>query len=200
MKGLALVALAVAGLVAGPVAAQGIGEGVLNAVAYKDLPAATSISVRVLDNSDNNMVLAAEFERALRGKGFAVGDGGELVLTFETRDDVGAWSDSGRRSIIELEARGGRGGGENASAIVNIFNSSRGGMLNEGRGGTTITTPTQYRIDATIDERDGGRRVWHGWSVADLGQADGLALTRGMVPVIVGAVGRTVRREPFVIP
>ena len=52
---------------------------------------------------------------------------------------MGAWSDAGKRTLLELTARGGDEGGEDAKARFNVFDSKRGGILNKGRGGTTVT-------------------------------------------------------------
>ncbi len=86
-----------------PGAGQGsAGDGVLNAVAYRPLPQGSSIAVRPLDNSDENQVLQQEFERALRAGGYTVSKDANLILTFETRSQVGAWSDDGRRQLLQL--------------------------------------------------------------------------------------------------
>ena len=181
--------------------AQGAGEGLLNAVAYKPLPAGGAITVRPLDNSDENLVLQQEFESALRAQGRTVAADAPLILTFEVRDTVGAWSTRDRRSIIELEGHGDGIGGDTHRARVNLYNSSRGGVFNEGRGsGTSIMTPSQYRLDATLDQRSNGRRLWQAWATADLGQSDSLDLTRAMVPVMVQSLGQTVKRQLFKVP
>lgn len=179
-----------------PAGANAADAGVLNAVSYHPLPATVSVQVRPLDNSDENIVLQEAFENALRDRSIVVSTGAPLILTFETRGSVGAWEDTGQRSFLELQAQGGRGGGEKASARVNLFDSNRGGLLNQGKG-TLITTPSQYRLDATIDERSSGKRLWHAWGIADLGNSDGLSLTRFMVPLMVKKLGQTVRSEAF---
>jgi hypothetical protein len=193
--GLGLVSLSVCG----SVAAQEPNQGLLNAVSYERIPAGVAVTVSPLDNSDNNLILQQRFEAELRAHGYRVSGDGPLVLTFGTRDTVGAYLDGNARHVLELSGGGGRGGGEDAKARVNVFDSSGGGLLNEGRDSsdTTIVTPTQYRIDATIDERASGRRLWQGWATANLEQSDGLALTMAMVPVIAQHVGQTVRQKPF---
>ncbi len=124
------------------------------------------------------------------------------MLTFGIRDTVGAFLDRNPRHVLELSGGGGRGGGEDARARVNVFDSSGGGVMNEGSGSgdTTIVTPTQYRVDASMEERTSGRRLWQGWATANLEQSDGLALTMSMVPVLTQHVGQTVRQKPFPVP
>lgn len=173
-------------------------EGILNAVALKPLPEGVPITVRPMDNSDENLILQKEFERELRLRGYTVAEGAPLIMTFETRDTLGAWTSGERRSVLEFEGGGDGIGGDNYRARLNLFDSGRGGMLNEGQGrNTSIVTPSQYRVDLNIDDRETGKRLWQAWATADLKQSDGLTLTRAMVPVLVESLGRTTRRRAF---
>ncbi len=187
------------GFVATPASAQGLGEGLFNSVAYKPIPAGAAVMVRPMDNSSDNLVLQEEFERELEARGFVVGGNAQFVLSFETSDVVGAYTERDTRHVVELSGSGGRGGGEDMRARVNMFDSSAGGLFNAGKGtgDTSIVTPTQYRMDATIDDKESGRRLWQAWAVADLEQSDGLTLTLAMVPVVAGAVGETVKQKTF---
>ena len=193
------VALGLFGLVASPTFAQNASNGLLNAVAYKDVPAGAAVSVRPLDDSDDNLILKQEFEKALQGQGYRIEKDSPLVLTFETSDTIGAYTDRNARHVLELSGGGGRGGGEDARARVNVFDSVSGGLMNTGRetGDTNIVTPTQYRVDVSLDDKANRKRLWQAWATADIEQSDGLTLTRAMVPAIVQSVGKTVRRQPF---
>ena len=182
---------------AGDSGASAAVQAFVNSVSYQPLPERAIITVRPLDNSDAHMKLKTSIEEALRAKGYGVTKDSPLVLSFDTRDEVGAWSDAGRRTILELRAEGGREGGEYAHAKVNVFDSVSGGLLNEGRGGTSITTPSTYRIDVTVDDRTNGRRLWQGWAVANLSYGDRNELDRAMIPVLVQNLGRTTTRQPF---
>ena len=178
-----------------PAAAQ---QGLLNSVAYGKIAPGTPIAVRPLDNSDQNLVLQEHFERQLRAKGYAVSDDANLVLSFETRDVVGAWSDGGVRTLIELKNNRHRTGQDPPQVNLNIYHSSRGGLLNKGRGGgTSIVTPSQYRLDAVIDDRSNGERVWQAWATADIRGAGTGALSQAMVPALVDSLGSTVKNQPF---
>ena len=66
--------------------------------------------------------------------------------------------------------------------------------------GTNVGAPGQYRLDATIDDRRSGERLWQGWTTAPLIRSDGQTLSMSMVPVMVESVGSTVKRKPFVLP
>ena len=194
MKRFGVVFMTMALLVAGKVSAQSVDEGLINAVAYKPLPAGVAITVRPMDDSDENLVLQKRIEGELKAQGYSVSGDGVLILTFETRDTVGAWSDTGRRSVLEFQYK-------NERLRLNLFDSAKGGVFNEGRAdGTSIVTPSQYRIDATVDDRRNGERLWQAWATASLQQSDGATLTRSMVPVMVGSLGKTVRRQTFQLP
>ena len=198
MRKLGILLIAMGFLGAGglfPAAAQ---QGLLNSVAYGKIAPGTPIAVRPLDNSDQNLVLQEHFERQLRAKGYAVSDDANLVLSFETRDVVGAWSDGGVRTVIELKDNRHRTGQDPPQVNLNIYNSSRGGLLNKGRGGgTSIVTPSQYRLDAVIDDRTNGERVWQAWATADIRGAGTGALGQAMVPALVDYLGSTVKNQPF---
>lgn len=176
------------------------GEGILSAVVYQPLPVGVAITVRPLDNSDANLVLQREFERQLRRLGHRVSPDGMLILTFETRNVIGTWSEPGRRTIIELEGRNAVGDDNSTKAMVNIYDSKRGGVLNKGQGGPSIVTPSQFRLEVTVDARQSGKRLWQGWTVADQGRTDGLMLTQAMIPSLVGNLGKTVRGQPISLP
>ena len=191
----------VAFCLAGPAAAQSI-QGQLNAVSYEPIPQGAAITVSPLDNSDTNLVLQKQFEAELQTAGYAVADNAPLVLTFDVRDVVGAYLDPNTRHILELSGTSDAGADETARARVNVFDSVGGGLINTGSdsGNTTIVTPTQYRMDATLDSRADGKRLWQAWATADLGRSDGPALTKAMVPAIAKQIGRTVRKMPFQAP
>jgi len=113
---------------------------------------------------------------------------------------VGAWSDNGRRQLLRLQNSQSVGGLDSPEVRFNLYDSERGAVFNEGQTGTHITTPASYRLNATIDDRTNGERLWQAWTTAEVGQSDGFTLTKAMVPVMVGGIGQTVKRQPFTLP
>ncbi|HER27098.1 MAG TPA: hypothetical protein ENI69_08315 [Rhodospirillales bacterium] len=184
-------------LLAVPSQAQEYGQGVLNAMAYRKLPDGQALRVVPLDNSDRNLALQEEFERTLRENGFTISDSAQLTLTFETRDQIGAYKTRDRRAFVELSAKGGREGGENAKMLFNLYDSNTGGVFNEGKGETSIVTRSQFRMDVTIDDNSNGKRLWQAWAIANISQANNTAITKSMVPVLVKNLGSTVKRQTF---
>ena len=193
MKKLALFAI---GLLAFS-SANAWADGIINAVSYRDMVPGTAISVSPLDNSDANMSIKKDIEIELIDAGFKVEGTSSLVLTFETRSDAGTWGSTERRSVLEVEGRGGRKGDDYQKARLNIFDSGRGGLLNEGENPKNAGTPNRYRIDVTLDDRQAKKRLWQGWAVAELGLYEKEDLARAMIPIITRNLGKTVRREKF---
>lgn len=182
-----------------PVLAEG---GLLNAVSFKVIPTGAAVAVRPLDNSDNNLVLQRDFEQTLRKQGFTVSKDAPFVLSFETRDVAGAYTDRPSQRWDDLSSRRGAGEPEKTRTQLRFFDTPSGGLVN--RGGqtrdTTVITPTKHRIDATIEDKANGHRHWQAWTIADQTGADRLAVMRSMVPEITLAIGTTVRQRPFAIP
>lgn len=187
------------GLALSPAAdAQDGPHGTLNAVSFRPLPVGAPIFVRPLDDSDENLALKRSFEAVLQARGYALApDPSGLVLTFETRDQIGGWSDSGRRTVLEFQGAGGREGTEDVEARLKLFDSQRGALLNKGRGGTRVVTPSSYRLEVNIDHKGQRERLWQGWTIADLAHGDDRSLNRAMVPALVDHIGETVRQQSF---
>ena len=179
-------------------AATAFADGQLNAVAFQPLPQGSALFVRPLDNSDHNLILQKDFERVLRQKGYAVSRDAALILTFEIRDTAGFWSGGGPNRLVELSNNPDQTGIAAPRVRLNLFNSARGGLLNPDRRELTRTvTPSSFRIDVTIDDKSNGKRLWQGWSSADIGPGDNRKLTRNMIPILVNSLGQTVRQKSF---
>jgi len=174
--------------------AQVFGEGVLNAVSYRPMPVGSALRVQALDNSDDNLVLVEEVKQALRARGHTVSDDGSMILTVETRDEIGAWSTTDRRHVLEIQSQTNSHSDE-TQVKLNLFDSNTGGILNEGTPGTSITTPSQYIVEFSIDDASNGKRLWQAWAAAELGQANSLDLMRGMIPSLSDALGKTITQE-----
>lgn len=192
---------AVAGAAVAAETPQVRADGVLNAVAFDAVPSGSTVALRLMDNSDDNLSLLGIFEKELRSRGYSVDANAPLVLDIETSDEIGAWSTGDRRTMFELQARSGSDGTDDASLRLNAFDSRTGGVFNEGNDNrTAIVTPSSYRIDVNIEDSRNGKRLWQGWAVANARTTSGRDLLRAMVPVIVGAVGRTEKQASFAVP
>ena len=173
-------------------------EGTISAVSFLPVPVGSTILVRPLDNSDSNLILQKDFERALKSKGYTVGKDATLILTFETRDDSGAWAGGGENRFLELSNNSDQSGINAPRVRLNLFNSRRGGLLNPDLKDVTRTvTPSSFRIDVSIDEKSNGKRMWQGWSSAPARVGGNRETSRKMIPVLVDGLGQTIRRKTF---
>lgn len=173
-------------------------EGLVNAVSFQPFPAGSAVFVRPMDNSDQNMILLSDFERALKKNGYTISKDADLILTFETRDSAGSWTGGGTNPFIELSNNHDQSGVNAPRVHFNLFNSARGGLLNPDRQEKTRTvTPSRFRIDVTLDDKTNGQRLWQGWSSADIDIRANSATTRAMIPVIVEGFGKNVKEKTF---
>ncbi|MGB0682026.1 MAG: hypothetical protein ACPGOV_04940 [Magnetovibrionaceae bacterium] len=179
-------------------------DGTLNAIAYKPMPASPSFYVRPRDNSAENLVIKGQIERSLSEKGLrlAARSEADVVLTFETMDVAGAFSDGGRRHWLEVTGSATTGSSDDgAQARVNLFDSKSGGLLNQGeQEGTSITTASKVRLDMTLDVPAARERLWAGWAVAELGGTAWNKLAEAMVGPLINNLGQTVRSEKIALP
>ena len=138
-----------------------------------------------------------EFENLLISKGLSISKDAPLVITFEIRSEVGSYTTRNRRSVLELKARGGREGGENAGMRFNLFDSNSGGMFNQGKGKAALKIANQYRLDVSIVNRTNGKHHWQAWTTTNQDRSAGGALFLAMVPELVGKIGKKVKRHVF---
>ncbi len=177
-----------------PLSAQGVE---LNAVSFADIPQGESVAVETFNDAEEILKLKGIFEEELRLHGYTVNDSGRLILSFETRDSSGKWSGGGPNRLVEIGNSDNHTGKDAPDVRVNIFDSKRGGLLNPKRDtGITQVSPSQLRIDASIEDRQTGKRLWQGWSVTNQGSSiEDDTAHQSMVKPIIENIGKTVRSE-----
>ncbi|MDA0676133.1 MAG: hypothetical protein O3A88_07255 [Proteobacteria bacterium] len=169
-------------------------KAVISAQTYAGSKATAVVAVRPLDNSYANLDLKRTIEQLLLQAGYGVQDDARTVLSFEGREEMGAFSDSGQRYILELESRGDTLTGDAQQARLNLFNSQSGGLLNPGRGSGNVSR-VRYELEFTLADRGSGARLWQAWGHADVGQGDAADVAPRLAKSLVGTFGRTVRGE-----
>lgn len=170
----------------------------LNAVSYEPIPSGESVMVEIFDDSEDNKRLKKQFEDQLKSQGYTIADDARLILSFETRDTSGTWTGGGPNRLVEIGNAGNHTGTDAPDVRVNIFDNQRGGLLNpKPNKGVTQVAPSQYRVDASIEDRTNGKRLWQGWGIANIGSADDPAIQNAMVRPIVEHIGKTVRDQTF---
>ncbi|MEX0694663.1 MAG: hypothetical protein WD075_09485 [Rhodospirillales bacterium] len=169
----------------------------INAVSFFDIPSNETVSVEIFDDAEEILELKKIFEDELRDKGYTIADKSRLILSFEARDTSGKWSGGGPNRLIDLSNTENHTGKDAPAVRLNIFDSERGGILNPKRDkGITQVAPSEFRIDAVIEDRQNGKRLWQGWTIiAESVETDGPALHRAMIKPLVDNIGKTVRND-----
>ena len=179
------------------VQAQAPGQGLINAISFKVLPRNATFAVKPMDDSNQNMVLKQKFEKLLKVKGFSISKNAPLVITFGTSTEHSSYTTRNRRSILELDAHGGREGGENARMRFNLFDSNSGGMFNEGKGETSLKTNGHFRLDVSIVNRTNGKHHWQAWTTTNQSSSGGEDVILAMLPEVVNKIGKEVTSQIF---
>lgn len=172
------------------VRAQEAISGVLNAMSFQPVPSGVPILVRPLDDSPENLAIKSYLEQALTDAGFAVAkDGSSVVLSFETRRELGGGSTPTRQITKRFVER-------HEESDFGDFRYKPQIGKGSPKGPTSISA-SRFRVDATLDNRQSGKRLWRGWAIARMQGDETDNLARAMAPVLVGSLGETVRQEPF---
>lgn len=192
-----LLSLSLLGQFTKAVQAQDSGQGIMNAISYKTLPQNPIFAVKPMDDSNQNLILKRKFEHLLKIKGFSISKNAPLVITFGTSNELSSYTTRNRRSILELDAHGGREGGERAQMRFNLFDSNSGGMFNVGKGETSLKTGGQYRLDVSVINRTNGKHHWQAWTTTNQGDSGERAPILAMVPEMVNRIGKKVTSQIF---
>lgn len=168
----------------------------LNAVSYFDLPKNEPVMVEIYDDAKENVILKNRFEDELREQGYTISQDARLILSFETRDTSGKWSGGGPNRLIEMRNSQNHTGKDAPEVVVSIYDNQRGGVFNPKRDpGITQVAPSEFRIDASIEDRTNGRRLWQGWTITASVGAEDTSIHQSMVKPIIANIGNTVRDQ-----
>jgi len=127
-------------------------EGIINAVSFRPIPAATVIVVQPWNNSDENVNTARLIENQLRDLGYKISPQANFTLSFDSKSSLGKWSSSSRNTSVELKAESSTANGKDAEVRLNLFSSSEGGVLNPNKTpGENILSKVSLKI--TLDQK-----------------------------------------------
>lgn len=201
MRHIAAMLFALALVVAQPGHAQDSAEDAdarLNAFACEVLPAPLRVDVQLLDNDARYLRARDALVARLQGAGVEVAKDAPLVLTLELR------------KIVEFERREGgelfelRAGQENEDigregdlfVRGNVWSNSSDSVLGGRKRDPGQLSADQLQVSASINRRDDGRCMWRGEVRHDLDGGDEDEATQRVMPVLAGALGKTVRNQP----
>lgn len=176
-----------------PVRSQETVSGVINAMSFHPLPKGAPILVRPLDDSPENLVIKRDIEQALTDKGFTLAEEDSfLVLSFETRRELGGGPAPARRVTNRFVER------HEESDIGDRRYKPQIGKTSP-KGPSSISA-SRFRLDATLDDKQNGKRLWRGWTIAQMQGDETRNLAKSMAPLLVDSLGKTVRQQSFDIP
>lgn len=182
--------------------------GQARSTAFSPLPAGAAIVVRPLDNSDTNMRVAATFTEALAKRSIRSSDpGARYALNFDievqpirqpslkpttgdlrappplSNDLQGVKPDDVRGNLDDSQFR--------------IQMGSAAEDVPPRRGDLSSRGSLRYVMRATLDDQQGGQRLWQGEATfADSATDEQVAYAK-MADALVDQLGRTVRQRSF---
>ncbi len=170
------------------------GQGVIQAVSYREVPNPLSLLVTLFDDSNLDLRIRDQMVASLERANHSLGDDPlfELELGSEVRSGRFV---TGGPSLGRLSSNS-----DNTRLDVNIWSSSQDSILGGRNSERSRRSFTSFEIEATLRERSLGEVVWEGHAIveADRGQAE--PYVPRMVESLVKSLGRTVRDGTFPVP
>jgi hypothetical protein len=182
---------------------QGRPPGQVAARAFAAAPSPLAFTIEPGENSDENVALAGRLAREAAARGIDVRqEAGGLVLRFDT--EIRTPSAAPRQSFSR---EGGNLSGQGAGApdlpgsrdeVTNMLSSGGDGVIG-GRplSGANYTRFLRYVINATLDDRATGRRIWQGHVSYDTSESDRAAMFVALAPVLAEQIGKSVQERAF---
>ena len=175
-------------------------EGTISAMLYSPIPNERTISIEILDISDENVLIKQKFEEIFANRGEKIIKNGNLILTIQRAGTIGSWTDGNFNPVIQLRNGEDHTGTEPPEVRVTLFDSVRGGLFNKGKSpGIMQVAASRYQLNISLNHRENGRRLWQGWASANIGKNDNEELLFSMIPVLIDSVGKTVNSQNFSI-
>lgn len=185
--------------------------GQARSTAFATVPSSAAIVVRPLDNSDANLRVAATFAEALAKRGFRSADtGARYALNFDIevqpiRQPLPKQTTGELRSApstaVNNDLRGNltdpRGNLDDGQVRFKMGVANPDDAPPPRRGDLTSRGALRYVMTATLDDQQGGQRLWQGEATfADSATEEQAAYTM-MANALADQVGRTVRQRSF---
>ena len=170
----------------------------LTAFACGVLPQPLRVDVQVMDNSEQQLRYRDTFVARLHKSGVEVASGAPLLLTLDVRKVVEFDRGEGG-DLFELRA-----GPENEDIgregdlfmRGNVWSNHGNSVLGGRKRGPGQLSTDQLQVTASVNRRDNGRCLWQGEVRYNLKGDDADEAAQRIMPILAGALGKTVRDKP----
>lgn len=176
--------------------------GHVAARAFATTPAPLTMAIEPGDNTDENLALVARIAREAAARKMTVQPQASLVLRFDTevRSNFRAprqtfSREGGRLSDPDI---GTPAPPDADDQVANVLSSCGAGVVGARKlPQTGYGSCLRYVINAMLDDRSTGRRLWQGHVSYDAAAPDRTAMFVALAPVLVDQIGKTVRQQSF---
>ena len=173
----------------------------LNAQSFASVPAGQPVEVRLYQASGDDSAVRSAVIRALAAHGWPVVERGcAIAFSIEITGDE-SLEPPPRSGMLALE--GSRGSGESTDhldARLRLFSTSESSVLTGRQLPAAGTGGTHTRVQADVTDLTTGRRLWQGWADLTLAGQSPDRAAAAVVPLLVEAVGQTLRGETRAVP
>jgi hypothetical protein len=169
--------------------------------AFAAAPTPNAFAIEHGDHTDENKALAESLAKQAASRGMTVQRGGStLVLRFDTEVRTAqAQRRSYSRDAGTLDPDLGTPTPPGSKdEVANVLSSRGGGVLgSRGGSGADYSRPLRYVVNATLDDRTTGRRIWQGHVSYDSASSDRTATFVSLAPVLADQIGKNVQERSF---
>ena len=174
----------------------------LNAYDCEALRDPLRISVRVLDDAKRYLEFKSTLEDALKAKGADVTDMAEMVATLDVRT-VREFQGQTKDPTFGRATGAGSTNIEQEGTVFlrgNVWSNRDKSIFGGPKDQSEKFSLHQLQVSVSVNGRTDGRCYWQGEVLHDLDTDDDPdALTQRIIPVLAGALGKTVRNRPLKI-
>jgi hypothetical protein len=168
-------------------------DGVISAVAHREITDLIPLVVDLYDDSDLDRLILESMIRALLHAGHAVGGHPLFELSFNSHFHAPVYFNKGRdlgKASFGLDMMP-------SKLEKNVWSSTHDSLVSGRRRHFAKTGRYDFETHASLRERSLDRVVWEGSAVAYVERAKAVEAVPSMVNTLVANLGRDTRREKF---
>ncbi|GAA0596996.1 hypothetical protein [Caenispirillum bisanense] len=173
----------------------------VSAQGFAAVPPGQPVEIRIYQASGDDGAVRAATARALAAQGWQVVEsGGRIAFSVEVTGDE-PLAPEPRSGMLALD--GTRGSGESTDRLdarLRLFSTSESSVLTGRQLPAAGSGGAQTRVQADVTDLASGRRLWQGWADVSLAGQTPERVAASLVPLLVEAVGETVRNEARTVP